>query len=551
MANWAWRKIKKSIQLFSGKTAGWVYFCRLLLVILLTAGLLAEWSLPIQADGSGPRQAPKQYLAIAKHWQLAEWKNGKSVCDVYVNHDGLPTYEEIVTACGGDVYSQWIATPACAPAASSGNVSLCTGLFARLSGSEQHLFTDYVDIPSMTVDVKSINCLPGKWCNTAPELAFMADEPLKGYEITKIHVLVGGFDNPCKGDLCKIGIPLTTNKGLEIEYWAESSFGDKSQHKTFIYRNIFQQSGKNDYRVDLLGDDWAEEAASGALIWNIFPPIKYPLQDILEQPVSYHEISTKNNYLFLAGNLIRSGMVDASSCPENGLLLNGFANPCGAQISTGEMIDWQNRYDSLIYRAAVKHNVPSRVLKAIIAQESQFWPRSDSPYELGLGMMTENGLDMLLRWNQEYYQGVCKPMLSDETCQKGYPKLTSDEQYLLKSVLLKQIGTENEIDILAGTIVASEIQTNQLVKNATSKSPAMVASYEDMWKLTIANYYSGSGCLGSTMSTVAWQKNMLVWDDVADKLPAACIRAKEYVEKVLGPADTTTTPPAPANGGTG
>jgi hypothetical protein len=535
--HWMGRHSNRSIQLFGNITSGWYSLCRLFLAAIFAVGLLTGWISPVHAEDPGPRHAPKQLMALAQHWQLAKWKGGKGVCDLYVRHDGLPTYDEIIEACGADVYLQWIATPTCSSMLNSGgsDASSCSGLFARLVGSEQHLFTEYIEIPSMTVAVKATNCLPAKWCTNPPELAFIGNEPLKGFEITKIHVLMGGFDNPCKGDLCRIGMPLTTDKGIEIEYWAESSYGDQSEHKVFTYRNIFQQKGKISYRFDLLGDDWADQAASGSLVWNIFPPINYPLQDVLEQPISYHEISTHNTYLFLAGNLIRSGMVDASNCPGNGLLFNGFANSCGAQIGTEEMISWQNRYDSLIYRAGIKYNVPSKVLKAIIAQESQFWPRSDTPYELGLGMMTENGLDMLLRWNQDYYNSVCKQLLDDETCRKGYPKLSLDEQYLLKSVLLKQIGTDDEIDILAGTIIASEIQTNQLVKNATASSPSMVTTYEDMWKMTIANYYSGSGCLGSTMTVAAAEKKQLLWKDIAEKLPAACSRAKEYVEKVLGP----------------
>jgi hypothetical protein len=541
MVAWVGRHLHKCIRRFGKKYSGWEYLCRLWLVIIFTVGLLNGRVPLIQAEGPGPRQAPKQYLAVAQHWQLANWKGGKVVCNIYIHHDGLPTYDEIVIACGEDVYWNWINTPACSSAASGGTASSCSGLFAHLLGSEQHLFTEYVDVLPINLKVETNNCLPGKWCNVPPELTFLANEPLVGYDINQIHVVVEGFDNPCKGNLCKVGLPMTTDKGLEIEFWADSSFGDESEHKVFTYRNIYQHSEKNLYRIDLLGDDWSEGAASGSLIWGIFPPINYPLQDILEQPVSYREIATRNTYLFLSGSLIRSGRVDASDCPDNGVLSNGFANTCGAEISMGEMIAWQNRYDSLIYKAAVKHNVPAKVLKAIIAQESQFWPRSNTPYELGLGMITENGLDMLLRWNQDYYHSVCKPVLSEETCKKGESKLSSDEQYLLKSILLKQIGTDDEIDILAGTIEASEIQTNQLVKNATSLSPSRVSTYEDMWKMTIANYYSGSGCLADTLTQVENEKNQLAWDDVAKRLPAACSRAKEYVEKVLAPVETQPT----------
>jgi len=519
---------------------------RIIGAVLVGICILWTDAVPVQAADPAPRKIPKQYLAMAQHWQLAKWAGGKIVCDLYIPHTGLPTSEEISAACGPDVYWAWITTPTCPAAANNGNVSGCSGLFASLKGVEQHLFTDYVDAPPITLEVFVKNCLPGKWCSIAPALTFTGNEPLPGYEITQMHVMVSGFDNVCKGDFCRVALPLTTDRGVPIEYWAVSSYGDESEHKVFTYRNLFQSIGGDSYRVDFLGDDWSSDAPSGSLIWNIFPPLKYALQDVLEQPISFHELSTRNTYLFLAGNLIRSGMVNAIACPENGLLDNGSANPCGAQLSIAPMIEWQNRYDSQIYQAALKHNVPSRVLKAIIAQESQFWPKSDTPYELGLGMMTENGLDMLLRWNPDYYSEVCKPLLKEETCIKGYPKLTSDEQYLLKSVLLNQIGKEGEIDVLAGTIVASEIQTNQLVKNATHQSPSVVSTYEDMWKMTIANYYSGSGCLGDAMAAVAVEKNQLTWGDIAEKMPETCQKAKYYVENVLTAPASAAPSPSPS-----
>ncbi|MCE1254409.1 MAG: hypothetical protein LWX83_12785, partial [Anaerolineae bacterium] len=112
--------------------------------------------------------------------------------------------------------------------------------------------------------------------------------------------------------------------------------------------------------------------------------------------------------------------------------------------------------------------------------------------------------------------------------------LSIDEQYELKSILHKQIGTDEEIDILAAALLASAAQTNQMVLNVTDKPAVEVTSYEDMWKLSIANYYSGSGCLSYAIYTSLDDKRMTSWNKVASHLPIACIRAKEYVEKVLG-----------------
>ena len=58
------------------------------------------------------------------------------------------------------------------------------------------------------------------------------------------------------------------------------------------------------------------------------------------------------------------------------------------------ILEWQNRYDQAIFNSSNLLNVPLRLLKGVIAQESQFWPLSDDDEEFGLGRVTDYGLSI-------------------------------------------------------------------------------------------------------------------------------------------------------------
>src|SRR5271157_3667679 len=46
-------------------------------------------------------------------WWVVQWSNTQMVCQLYIDHDGLPSGTEIYKSCGQDVYAQWINTKAC------------------------------------------------------------------------------------------------------------------------------------------------------------------------------------------------------------------------------------------------------------------------------------------------------------------------------------------------------------------------------------------------------------------------------------------------------
>ena len=190
-----------------------------------------------------------------------------------------------------------------------------------------------------------------------------------------------------------------------------------------------------------------DSETDGTDVWYVFPDAAAPLPPVLERIHTSDYLVTKHNLQLLASKLIYNGLVDSSSCPNYGLNLDGKPNGCGEQAAAKMVFDYQNQYDSLIYDASNKQNVPPRIVKGLIAQESQFWPHSDKPYEYGLGMLTESGADMLLRWNSSYFLDLCYETyrMKPDKCMGGFSGLTEDEQAVMRGVVISKVGTNDEL----------------------------------------------------------------------------------------------------------
>ena len=168
----------------------------------------------------------------------------------------------------------------------------------------------------------------------------------------------------------------------------------------------------------------------------------------------------------------------------------------------------------------------------MIAQETQFWPAQKSPYEIGLGSITENGVEMLLSWNQGYFLTLCSAHYGKKMCSGGYFYLNEDYRSALRRVVWEKVSTPEEIDVLAAMLFASAAQVNQIVYNTMYTTPGDVSSYEEMWKIAVANYHSGSGCIGTGMIEAAKNPEKLTLKVLGDYLLGDCKQATTYVDNV-------------------
>ena len=245
-------------------------------------------------------------------------------------------------------------------------------------------------------------------------------------------------------------------------------------------------------------------------------------------PVSENtNLATANRYDVLAAELLSSGLVDGSTCPAQGLNPDGSANGCGIELTHEQVLTWQNQFDSVILSSSQAAELPPKVVKAVIAVESQFWPAANWTLgEIGLGQMTTYGADLVLMWRPAYFQTICRQTYGEVGCTTQYQFLDSSTQYLLRGMVLRDIeatcpncpgGVDLEkgnqaIRVLTETLNASCLQSTRIFNLATGKQPAAFLSYDDYWRLVLANYHAGAGCVYQALRKTGNPNN---WNSIA------------------------------------
>ena len=137
--------------------------------------------------------------------------------------------------------------------------------------------------------------------------------------------------------------------------------------------------------------------------------------------------------------------------------------------------------------------------------------------------------------------------MDSETCGAGYANLDEEQQVSLRRALVNSVDATCEecplgldltqadfsIGVFAHTLIANCEQAGQVVYNYTGKSPAEIASYEDLWKFTLVNYNAGGGCLAEAVSGANASNELpLTWDMVSPFLIGACSGAVDYVNDI-------------------
>jgi hypothetical protein len=206
-------------------------------------------------------------------------------------------------------------------------------------------------------------------------LLFTGEEPLPNEEITAIHARINGTTFSCEGSTCEILLRPTPLTGTTVEFWADSSFGDSTEHFTAQVRvidsGVSPSPSPGGWYVDVLSSQWlGAEIASCAQIWQAFPPVGVP-PDWLSTPDDAALLATDEPYSYLAGRLISQGLVDASTCAGEGLMPNGYADACGLEQAMPLVLEWQNMFDPQIEVAPNGHS--SNTSQKCVCQESQFW----------------------------------------------------------------------------------------------------------------------------------------------------------------------------------
>lgn len=530
-------------------------FLASLVCVLITANLAAQWQSGAAQESTRQKKIVIAYTAY--DWWLISWSTNEILCHIIVDHEGLPTNQEVLQSCGSALYTLWVNTPPCKQAANGAQiVNECVGLYLHLASSQPAEREIIIDLPVPTVWINLDGCTPKppeNLCSTIPSLVFTGEEPLPNERIIAINGLYDGQPFTCPGSVCSLPLRPTPLNGVTIEFWADSSFGDSSEHYfaqvRIIDTGVSNAPGSGGWYVDVISSQWVgPPLASCTRIWESLPPVGGP-PVWLSTPNESELLASGAPYFYLAGRLISQGVVNASSCPSGGLLPNGYANTCGLEIAKAMIIPWQNQFDARIIQVAKESGIPAQLMKNLFAQESQFWPGVFRvPYEFGLGQLTDQGADSILLWNDSFYEQFCPLVLAEDTCAKGYLRLSKEDQALLRGAVANQANAdcatcpagidlnnaEFSISLFANTLQANCAQVGQTIRTATELSPGAIANYEDLWKFTVANYHAGPGCVSFAIHQAWLSTGTLTWETVSSRFTEACKGVVPYVEKISG-----------------
>ena len=501
----------------------------------------------------GPDRATVVTVDYTKYtWWMMQWSNGNLACKFTVSHEGLPTLDDVYNNCDQRVYDKWSVQQPCTLT----NTSLCTGYYAVMIGSEPATKQVSSVLAAPIVQVTLENCDPvytssTSICEKDPIMVLTGVEPIDGYKITSIEGMFGDQPFSC-GAICRLRLPITDESGTTLKFWAYSSYGDSSVVFNALVRVAKSSVGDPDqsfWYVDVLSSQWAGvPLASCVEDWSVLPPVGGP-PEWISTPTESEKLGTDIPYSYLAANLIRSGAVDASVCLDGGISPDGGASACGMDQARPAVTAWQNQFDDLILSVAKESGVPAHLLKNLFAKESQFWPGINQKQDVGLGQLTEQGADTTLLWNPSFFFRFCPTVMDSGQCSKGYLGLDDNMQEYARQALINSVsalcdncplGIDVErakfsISVFAQTLLANCGQAGQLVENFTGDTAGKSATYEDLWKFTLANYNAGPGCLGDAIDATQIAGQPFTWENVSSHFSTGCATAINYVNDISSP----------------
>lgn len=537
---------------------------------LLLGGLGRGWT-PVYAQSESPTPNPEEItrkttLTVAfteTEWWMARWSNNDIACRMYIEHEGMPTEDEILTACGQAILNEWRKTTSCE------NSAECKGFYLYPLSTYEGTREVEVELPSPAVWLSIAGCelqFPQNTCAASPELVLTGEEPLPNESIIRINGNVNGQPFSCPAESCTLPLQPTGERGLSVEFWADSSFGDSSPIYSALVRILPRgdfmspDQASSDaplYYVDVISSQWrGGPIASCSDTWQVFPDIGGP-PAWLTTPPDAAGLGSSNAFYYLAGALISNGEVDVAGCENGGLDAPYLANACGLEKARPLLETWQNQFDAEIWQAAQDTGVPAVLMKNMFSRESQLWPGIYQSYkEAGLGQLTEYGADTVLLWNPSFFNQFCPLVLDQTACDLGFGNLGAGEQNLLRGALVSKVNAACEncpmgidlsqaafsVRVFAEGLSANCEQVGRAISNITQYRPGDVAGYVDLWRFTLVNYNAGPGCLSRAIKS-AWQAGQpLTWDNVSARFEPVCQSAIGYVEDITGMQPIQPTP---------
>jgi hypothetical protein len=517
-------------------------------IVVLSIALIGLRNKDAQAQSLKHRTKSVEINFTQYIWELRSSLDNRLICEVIIEHEGQPSLDELMTTCYRSILpiektpiptptEQPEATlqPTPTPQASPTPFSLTDfyrNVYWKIKNTIRIARTVQVPLPDIVINISAPNIIV-----KIPYVILSAFEPVWKYQISAIKGKINFKDFFCPGSRCEL--PISQNS--EIEFWALSTSGDESDH---IFANVTYSGSKDAYSVtNLSSRPFPIYTDSCSAIWGEAPD---PTMAWASFPPTPQQLNTNKTLHYLAGQLMLSGVVNASSCPGDGFLANGAPNACGLDVSRPEIILWQNQFDPVIWTSGRDIGIPPRLIKALIEMESQFWPANARFFlnEFGLGKLTQVGADLALRWDEELFKQVCNGLLYN--CNVSYAQLPEWMQATVAGGVLRLVNADcadcpfninlpnaaDSLPVLARTLRAN---CNQVATIMGRPDPS-ITSYEDMWKFTLVSYHSGYQCLDDAFQTTKLNKAPLDWENVSTNLK--CPASQYYVDEVWSKLDS-------------
>ncbi len=550
------------------------------LMVSIVLGLFFLVTNRVNADNFLNAVAPERKARLTVsyatyEWWLLSWQSSRVVCQIYVEHEGWPQPEEVKYFCGRHILEDWLNTKPCEFSDEITNARQCSGYYLHLSSITPGVREIEVDLLPAEIFIDIAECdpqPPENRCDEMPRLHLIANEPLPNEYIIRIQGNIGDDFFSCMGSECTVPLPSTGVNGVQVTFWAESSFGDSTEKHTALIRVVpwgdfvapdVESKDNPKWYVNVLSTQYLRNVESScSQIWSSFPPVGGP-PAWLSSPDHPDALISSQPLYYLAGSLIKQGLVDVSACADGGVQASGFATQCGVEAARELIDEWQNQFNSEIVRVSQETGIPAQLMKNVFTKESQFWPGYSATYqEAGLGHLSDLGADSVLLWNPSFFSQFCPLVLDTTVCQRGFGNLDISEQEMLRGALVQKVSAacpdcpqgidlreaNFSISIFARSMLANCEQVGQIIYNTTRRTPGEVSIYEDLWRFTLVNYNAGPGCLSDAIEKTDSSHLPLTWDNVIQHLePGACQLGIVYVNDVsfMPAADIPTVIPQP------
>lgn len=159
----------------------------------------------------------------------------------------------------------------------------------------------------------------------------------------------------------------------------------------------------------------------------------------------------------------------------------------------GDPIKWQNQFNDNILGASTLTNVPPDILKAVIGQESQFWPGwTGTDGEVGFIQLTWPGADLALRYSDFLFDKYCPLAIYPAYCVNGYELLPPGYKSILQSNLLADLTLTGPPMDRVKQVKEDMIIYGYILAAYYSYSAAL--GYEG-WHYAMAAYNAGGSCI--------------------------------------------------------